>query len=147
MTGTNHALTGALIAGVVGNPIVFVPLALSSHFVLDSLPHFGEDYKKRTKLSSGVWVTDAILLAAGLGVLTVTSNWLIMIGAFAAISPDLAWIFRFVFAEKWGSLPPKEFNKLNAFHAGIQKFETRKGIYIEVVWFIGAAYLSSRYVL
>ncbi len=41
MTGFNHAVTGALIAGAVGNPFLAIPLAFASHFVLDAIPHFG----------------------------------------------------------------------------------------------------------
>jgi hypothetical protein len=147
MTGTNHALTGALIATAIGNPIVFVPAAIGSHFVLDMLPHFGEKYGQRKKLTKIVWTADAGLLVGGLILLVATQNWLIALGSFAALSPDLAWIFRFVFIEKWGTLPPGNLNRLNSFHANIQKLESREGVFVEVLWLIGAAYLCSQYVL
>lgn len=41
MTGFNHVLTGMTIAAVVRQPLLAPVLAFLSHFVLDSLPHFG----------------------------------------------------------------------------------------------------------
>ena len=40
MTATNHVATGVLIAVVVPDPWVALPLAFASHFVCDALPHF-----------------------------------------------------------------------------------------------------------
>lgn len=39
---TPHALTGAAITVLVPNPLVSVPLAIGSHFVLDMIPHWQE---------------------------------------------------------------------------------------------------------
>ena len=43
MTATNHALSGALIGLAVMQPILALPLAFVSHFMLDAVPHFGFD--------------------------------------------------------------------------------------------------------
>lgn len=147
MTGTNHALTGALIATAVGNPVVAIPLAFGSHFVLDALPHFGEDLDKRSSLSRKVWIIDGVCLVIGLVILLITQNWLAAIGALAAISPDFVWIYKYIVEEKRGKLPPKEKRGLNKFHSQIQRYESKKGIYFEIIWFIVAAYLCARYAL
>ncbi|OGH09010.1 MAG: hypothetical protein A2152_01960 [Candidatus Levybacteria bacterium RBG_16_35_6] len=40
MTATSHAIVGSVIAAKVGNPALAVPIALVSHVVLDSIPHW-----------------------------------------------------------------------------------------------------------
>lgn len=147
MTGTNHALTGALIATAVGNPIAAVPLAFASHFVLDAVPHYGEELAKRSTLMRKVWLVDGTFLLVGLVILIFTQNWLAMLGAYAAISPDFVWIYRYIFEEKWGTLPPTKKRGLNKFHSWIQKYETRKGLVFEIIWFVGVAYLCAKFVL
>ncbi|RJQ26532.1 hypothetical protein C4577_03465 [Candidatus Parcubacteria bacterium] len=39
---TPHSLTGATIAILVPNPVIAIPLSISSHFVLDIIPHWQE---------------------------------------------------------------------------------------------------------
>jgi hypothetical protein len=41
MTGFNHGMTGAVLALVIKQPALAVPLAFLSHFVTDMIPHFG----------------------------------------------------------------------------------------------------------
>lgn len=135
MTGSNHALTGAIIAAATGNPIAAATLAFASHFVLDGLPHFGEAINPLSKFTKKVWLIDFILLSSLMLFLVYSSNWLMFLGAVVAISPDFAWVYRFVFLEKLGKIQPSAMKGLNKFHSGIQKFETKAGIIIEVVWF------------
>lgn len=144
MTGINHALTGAMIGFSIGNPILVVPLAFASHFVLDTMPHFGEKFGQRTKLSKFVWTLDAIMLSFFLSYLLVSSQRLLLLGAVLAISPDFAWIYRFTAIEKLGSLPPPPANKFNSWHASIQKLETKPGILAEIVW---AVFFSTAFVV
>jgi hypothetical protein len=139
MTGTNHALTGAVIASVVGQPLLAVPLAFASHFLLDSLPHFGEDIHPLSKFTKKVWIIDFVFLSSFVLLLIVSSNWLLLAGAIAAISPDFAWIYRFIVKEKRGKLRPPKMNKFNTFHSSIQKYETKYGLIVEVVWFVFAS--------
>jgi len=134
MTATNHALTGAIIVTITSVPIVGVPLAFLSHFVLDSLPHYGAPYGTRSRFSTTVWGVDAVTLAVLFVLLVFSSSWLALIGALVAISPDTAWVYRFVIDEKFGKLPPKPANRFNQFHSGIQKYEFKEGIVIEVIW-------------
>lgn len=133
MTGLNHSTTGALISTVLPLPIA-LPAAFLSHFVLDSLPHFGEVFEKRQKLSKTIWVVDITFTLLFMTFLVSQENWAALLCAFAAISPDLAWVYRFVFSEKFGTRPPKPTNKFNRLHESIQKFETRWGLIVEVVW-------------
>jgi hypothetical protein len=143
LTGINHALTGAVIVSVVSIPFIALPMAFLSHFALDSLPHFGEPFGNRNKFSKSIWTIDGILLFLFISFLVITNNWLALAGAVLAISPDFAWIYRFVFAEKFGKLAPKPTNKFNRFHENIQKLEFKKGIIIEIIWFILFVYLFS----
>jgi hypothetical protein len=142
MTGTNHALTGAAIGFLIGSPMAVIPAAFLSHFVLDALPHFGESFGQRKKLSKIVRGIDSVILASFLLVLMLTSSWIMVLGAVLAISPDFAWIYRFVIAERFGSLAPRPTNRFNTFHAAIQKFESRNGLMVEVIWFAIFAYLN-----
>lgn len=136
MTGTNHALTGVVIVAVISAPVIAILLAFLSHFVLDILPHFGEPYgKRKNKITKIVWSIDLTLLfIISLG-LIVTGNWLLLLGALIAISPDFAWVYKYVVDEKFGNLPPKPTNKFNTFHAGIQKYESKRGLLVEIIWF------------
>jgi hypothetical protein len=136
MTATNHALTGAIIVTIISVPVIGLPLAFVSHFVLDSLPHYGAPYGSRDKNMTAVWIIDAITLAILLGLLVFSGNWLVLTGALVAISPDIAWVYRFIVLERFGKLPPKPANKFNQFHSRIQKYEFKKGIFIEIVWTI-----------
>jgi hypothetical protein len=136
MSGTNHAITGATIASVIGQPVLAIPIAFASHFLLDSLPHFGEDIHPLSNFTKKVWMIDFVLLSSFLLLLIITSNWLLLAGAVAAISPDFAWIYRFVFKEKRGKLKPPKMNKFNNFHSSIQKYETKYGIIVEIFWLI-----------
>ena len=55
------AMAHTLVAGAIGvsvqDPILAPTLSLASHFLLDSIPHwdFGADWRKRTKLTTGVF--------------------------------------------------------------------------------------------
>jgi hypothetical protein len=103
------------------------------------LPHFGEDIHPLSKFTKKVWLVDFILLSSFIALLILTSNWILFVGAFAAISPDFAWIYRFIFKEKRGRLKPPKMNKFNIFHSSIQKYETKYGILVEVFWFVFAS--------
>ncbi|MBI3486344.1 hypothetical protein HY025_05410 [Candidatus Daviesbacteria bacterium] len=52
MTATTHALVGGAIAATIPDPVLGVSLALTSHIVLDMVPHwdFGWGWRKKTKL-------------------------------------------------------------------------------------------------
>lgn len=140
MTGTNHALTGGVIGLAFGGPVA-IPLAFASHFVCDWLPHYGaegDDHIQNKKYFYRIVAVDAILLTAGLTVVIALGlPWYVIVSALAAMSPDFAWIYQFIFDEKMGKLEPKPKSRFNQFHADIQKRETPSGLWFELIWFVG----------
>ncbi len=147
MTGTNHALTGALIAAAIPSPFLALPLAFASHFVLDSLPHYGEPAGQRKKLFKAMVAIDGLALAIGLVMAVITENYWPALAAFVAISPDFFWIARFIFKEDWGRKKPGPKNWFNQWHSDIQKYERRWGVWVELVYFVVFAFLAFRFVL
>lgn len=134
MTGTNHSIVGALIGITVGMPIVAIPIAFMSHFLLDAMPHFGEQFSEkswRTKMVWGVDIVGLVILVILFAIAPIENKWVVGASAFAAFSPDIAWIYRFIVLEKLGTLPPPPKNALNAFHARIQTMEFRNGYFVE----------------
>lgn len=145
MTAINHALTGTGIGLYIGAPVAAIPLAILSHFVCDALPHFGTEKDQQGWLSSNLFrnylVADA--LACVLLVLTLAyfqpQHWLLAaFCAFAATSPDFLWIPKFLAAKgkrnEWQ-------NWYTRFAGGIQWFQRPIGLWVEIVWFMGAVVL------
>jgi len=69
---TNHVLSGALIGALVRRPLPAFAAGVASHFVLDTMPHWGQWGNERRFLR--VAVPDGLIALAGMG-------------AFAAVSP------------------------------------------------------------
>jgi len=69
---TNHVLSGALIGGLIRRPAPAFAVGVASHFVLDTVPHWGKWGSKRVFLR--VAVPDGLISLAAMG-------------AFAAVSP------------------------------------------------------------
>lgn len=97
MTGSNHIVAGALIAAVIPQPLIAIPLAFLSHFLLDALPHFG-DTEKHSWLNrnfSLILLIDTLISAGFLLTLMVMQpdNWgLMVISGLVAVSPDALWL-------------------------------------------------------
>jgi hypothetical protein len=152
LTATNHALTGAGIALVIGVPVIAIPLAFLSHFFCDALPHFDHSLKTpkekwlKSKRFKRLLITDAslcVLLVLYLA-LHHPTNWLLAsVCAFLATSPDLAWYagYRAVKeGKKWN--PPPILN----FAVVIQWFAKPIGAVVEVAWFIAGIIVLSQFV-
>jgi hypothetical protein len=141
MTATNHALTGAAIAFLIGNPLVAIPAALLSHFVCDALPHYGSSKPNEVYLKSNSFkvflASDAVLcvvLELTL-VLVRPRDWLLAaICAFIATSPDLFWIAMFKRAQDGKKL--KSSNRFLKFAGDIQWFQRPIGGVVEFAWLI-----------
>ncbi|HTB49070.1 MAG TPA: hypothetical protein VK712_03235 [Verrucomicrobiae bacterium] len=139
MTATNHALTGALIGLLVGEPLLAVPLAVASHFVCDALPHFGSSAPVEVVLRSR-WFRNYLVVDASLCFLLVVclgayhpQHWLLAaICAFAAASPDFINLNSFVKIHQRKKWRPGWFTKLTL---DIQWFARPVGAVVEVVWF------------
>ncbi|HEX4662227.1 MAG TPA: hypothetical protein VH144_01300 [Candidatus Saccharimonadales bacterium] len=136
MTGFNHVLTGIAIAITVRHPVAAPILAFISHFVLDSIPHFGdEEFQPWSKKLRRLLVVDAILCTTFLAVsiwLFPSLWWLLALCAFMATLPDWLWILHFGFGVK---------NWFFTFHKKIQWRERPWGVYVEIPFMIGMCLL------
>lgn len=113
MLETPHVALGIAIAVAVPNPLISIPLAFASHFILDMTPHWNPHLNTETKKYG--YLTNKTLLIIGLDlacavVLTAFAskgNINILLASFASILPDivegpyflLGWKNEFV--KKW----------------------------------------------
>lgn len=102
MLETPHVLVGVAIATKIPNPIISIPLALASHFVLEGLPHWNphlytetEKYGQPTRKSTLFTAVDSSI-ALTTGSLIAFSHlpdlafaFTIFFSAFAAVLPDV----------------------------------------------------------
>ncbi|MDZ7786469.1 MAG: hypothetical protein U5L95_05105 [Candidatus Saccharibacteria bacterium] len=138
MTGTNHFLTGAGIGLYVSNPVVAIPAAFVSHFVLDSLPHFGSPWDEelgrrvKHKLFANVIRVDTVISLGLITYFAYHNSWVVLASMFAAMLPDFIWVYKFIFKEQFGKLPPAPKSKLSQFHKDIQRYERHWGLTIEI---------------
>lgn len=134
MTATNHGLFGAVIAiSLQKYPAVALVIAPFSHFLLDAIPHYGGiDIKSRgfalMLIIDGTIAVISTLLIAWL--------WrdialLVIVCAFLAASPDLMWIYYEYINPKL-----KKVHLVPRFHSWIQWSQTKKGMYVELLWFV-----------
>ncbi len=145
MTATNHALTGALIGLIIGQPLIAVPAAIGSHFVCDVLPHFGRNISEKDLFRSDGFrnylIVEAILcgLIVGLMAALRPEHWLLaIICAFLAAAPDLLSLNRYLTIRnhhQWRG------NIYTRFAKSIQWFERPIGAVVEGAWFAGAIIL------
>jgi len=140
MTGTNHGMTGAVIALLVREPLIAVPLSFISHLVCDAIPHFGFPPtekvlgKKFNRLLAIDFVV-AILLMIVIGALYPSARLRIWACMAAAASPDIVWAYYYLYLAKIKRQKFK-FDPVTRFLKWIQWSETKKGAYVEVVWFL-----------
>jgi len=148
MTATNHVLTGALIAAIVRNPVIALPAALLSHFVLDALPHFGMT-SHTTKKFIKVLIVDIVLASSFLFYLILhrPDLWqLLVVCSILAASPDLMWFPRFVQELKTGKTSHMPFDPITRFHRDIQWFQRPIGLIVEMAWFSSGLILLSPFI-
>lgn len=135
MQALNHVAFGSLIAVTIKQPSLAAPMALASHFVLDTFPHYGEDPRAR---QGSLAYNIRIVLDASLSlVLLIGLAWqfpqhtsLILLCGFLAILPDFFWPLALYIKQRgpiWAFLK---------FHKSIQKFESPRGIWFEVIWLL-----------
>lgn len=89
-----HVATGAALGALIGEPLIVVPAAIASHFVLDSIPHWQETMAPyiptwKTYLRIPIDIGLAIALVAY--ALSVQQDHAvgILLGAIFASAPDL----------------------------------------------------------
>ena len=121
MTATNHYLIGVGISLVIKQPLLAAPLAFASHLVADALPHFGG--RLPVRFLRNVWLADAITLTVAVLLTFANFGLYSFIIGFIATSPDLVWVYRIIFKEKFGQLPQIPNSGFNKLHSDIQKYE------------------------
>lgn len=101
MLETPHVIVGAAIATKVAHPILSLPLALGSHFVLDILPHWNphinreiKKYGKPTKESTAIITTDSIMaLSIGSFIAfqsgSTSQSIIVLLCCFLSVVPDV----------------------------------------------------------
>lgn len=99
---TPHVIVGAAIATKIPNPLIALPMALMSHFILEKVPHWNphlntekEKHGKVTTRSTQIVVLDASLallsgsLIAFRGYPNYQSMTIILLASLFSILPDL----------------------------------------------------------
>ena len=110
MTATAHALVAGAIAAHFGNPVYALPIALTSHFVMDSIPHwdFGTNWRNRPKTQTGVYAIAETLFGMGLAILIFHSTVafpLLLVTIIASLLPDwleAPWYILYAKTDKHG---------------------------------------------
>jgi hypothetical protein len=144
MTGTNHGMTGAVIALLIKEPLVAVPLSVMSHFACDAIPHFGvkdipnesEVFGRKFTIILIIDFLVAITIMALLGHLFPSQRVLIWACMIAAAIPDVMWAYYRLYVEIIKKRTPI-LGPIARFHTWIQWSQTSKGAYLELAWFIG----------
>lgn len=132
MTGLNHVLTGTAIALAVRQPLLVVPLAFASHFLLDATPHFDHPvYRYGSKHFTKIMFTDGILSMGSVLLIMLLVPQLagvVALGALFAILPDFFWLYYYTHGR-----PQWWFFK---FHSKIQWFERPPGALVELSYLV-----------
>jgi hypothetical protein len=140
VTTSNHLYAGAALALTVQQPIAGMALALVSHYVLDVMPHYGRKEAividwfryKTTWLVEGVNLIGVPLLIY----LLWGQPWWVFAAVALAILPDVVWIFRYFYYERYGINNAASLG-LTRFHSWIQWGERPWGALVEVPFFVG----------
>ena len=120
MLETPHVIVGATIATKIPNPLIAIPLALASHFLLDSIPHWNphlnteiKKYGSVTKVTRNIVIVDVVTaLISGFYIASLQMPdsihaFTILLASFAAVAPDVVegpYFFlnmKTKFIEKW----------------------------------------------
>lgn len=98
----SHSLAGAFIAYSIPNPVISLPAAFLSHFVLDLLPHWNpslsDDKKRFGRVSAQTFII--ILVDCFIGLIlglalayrklpNINQSLIVIMGSFLGILPDL----------------------------------------------------------
>lgn len=139
MTGFSHVTTGVVIALAVHNPVLALPLALASHFVLDAMPHYGDDKRDGTDRAFRRFILMDAVFGFGISILMFIlmpdHRLLIVLCAVMATVPDLMWLPNHIRQTK--NLPSKPHNRLMQWHHKIQFEHPVWGILAEGIWLVG----------
>lgn len=135
MIATNHALTGAIIGLVSGEPLVAIPAAFVSHFICDAIPHFGNgDGWVATKGFRRYLMTDATVcvIIVMLMAWQQPAHWVLAsFSAFVATSPDLWSIRKFQRLQAGKPYKPGLLRRMSEWP---QWFERPIGAVVDAAW-------------
>ncbi len=122
-----HAAVGATIAVLIPNPLLAVPLAFASHFVMDLFPHWNPHIGREIRRYGHIAPSTTLLLvfdsslslylgfALAFRVLPhITESFNILACSFAAVLPDVIEIPLILFHRKWVWL--RRFSKWESSH-------------------------------
>jgi hypothetical protein len=131
VTGYNHVATGAIIGLAIKEPALALPLAFVSHFVLDSLPHYGIEYAKRKQFPAFKRILSFDAVITPLAIILIhheAHSWLVFGTMVLAVTPDFGWFIKYAYDKHKRtpfSLPRDPFSR---FHKRIQWGERPDGI-------------------
>lgn len=150
MLETPHVFIGAAIATKIPNPLISIPLAFASHFIMEMVPHWNPHLNTETKKfghvtrkSTWIVITDSTLaLICGSFIayraLPNTGHAItILLASFASILPDLIeapYFFLKIknkFIEKWISIQRSIQNDTNFLAGMLTQFIT---IFATIFW-------------
>ena len=136
MTGFNHGMTGAVIALAVKNPAAAVLLSFISHYVIDSIPHFG--FKQEVVLGKkfNIFHTADFLISVGLMIILALlfphQKFLIWACMITAAAPDAIWWFYRRTVKDW----PKGLDRFTAWHFRVGERAHTGHFYYDASWFL-----------
>lgn len=123
---TTHTVVATTIAVKTRNPYLYIPIIFASHFILDALPHsdgiLKHDFKTTVIIDAILGISFFIFFASRLD-LPVMKLFLIDL---LAGWPDLLPFYNKV-------IDKSKFTNFDNFHSGIQKFESKTGLLVEIV--------------
>ncbi|MBI2626004.1 MAG: hypothetical protein HYW69_00210 [Candidatus Nealsonbacteria bacterium] len=114
---TAHIITGAAVAAKISNPILAIPLALLSHYFLDSLPQteYTIENIKKGRWNKSFFDFLKVFLDIFFGILIVTlfssNNPAIFIAAFSAMIPDGITLLSILFPQNKSIMQHQKLHK------------------------------------
>lgn len=146
MLTTPHAIAGATIGALLPDPLLAIPLAVASHFVLDSIPHWQETLAPYIPTRK-TYIRIPLDIALAIGLTMVIAHWhpesasIIWLAALAANLPDLDSIVVVIPRLKTGLI--KQFWD---WHCRIQR-ETRSlwGVLTQLIFVISCLVIADKY--
>jgi len=142
MRAINHTATGIIIGVAITNPVTAVTLAFLSHFILDMIPHSGDEKQSHTstrfklELIIDMALSSALLLSIAL---LQFPKWHLMVACgIVAASPDLWWLPYWLLELKG---KPRKLDRIGQFFADIQWSEKPWGYAVEAIYLISTMYV------
>ncbi|HSX14313.1 MAG TPA: hypothetical protein VLE72_00145 [Candidatus Saccharimonadales bacterium] len=102
---TNHTLAGIALGLTIDDPLVLAPVAVASHFALDSIPHFGgQRFNFDDPIGQKLAFFDCLsALALAIGAVAIWPQRFpqLFVGVLGATAPDLLYVPRYVMGIKF----------------------------------------------